>query len=114
MNTTRRTLLATAAVAPLTAPAVAAPVDPIKPLYDEYFRYAAWLCGRHGLSDEEFNVHCDRWFQIYDQIADLRPTTVEGVVMQLKAFHRESRDGWLFEGAEKTIRNAIAALESLA
>ncbi|MCB9943454.1 MAG: hypothetical protein H6851_07520 [Geminicoccaceae bacterium] len=115
MTATRRILLATAAATPLATPAIAAPVDPVIPLCEEYFRRAKWLqSGNHGLDDEQFEAECDAWMRVFDQLAAIRPTTIEGVIMQLRAFHREHRDDWHFPTAPVAIRNAIEALEALA
>lgn len=114
MTTTRRALLATAAASPLATPALAAPVDPVIPLCEEYFRRADWLqSGEHGLDDEQFEAECDAWMRVFDQLAAIRPTTIEGVINQLRAFHREHRDDWAFDSAPVAIRSAIASLEAL-
>ena len=111
----RRTFATGVVVTTMAAPALAAPVDPVIPLCQEYFRRADWLqSDNHGLDDDEFEAECDAWMRVFDQLAAIRPTSVEGVTMQLRAFHREHRDEWHFESAPVAIRSAIEALESLA
>ena len=91
-GTTRRTFAAGIAASAAAAPAlaIAAPVDPIQPLYDEWRRCRDTCTpSRSDISEDQYNALVADFHEAFVRLSEARAITVEGARCQLEAMQFE-------------------------